>query len=349
MFSGAGYPNLVQHTVADGNVTTGLPYRFYIISENFVGLSVSASDTATHYACQAPSGLAPPNITSSTSAQVDLSWSPPTDDGGCTLTGYQIWVGDESAAASADAITYQIVNAVPLSADQNTLSVLAASLPGTAVAGSLIRFKLKAFNQGGFDYTSDRSARATLAGVPSTPTNGPVRDSLVTSAQVLKVSYSAPSSDGGSPISNYEVQMDDGLGGGFQTVAGGESHAYMLTSFTVLGGGSCFYNVSASSCITTQTSYGLDGQQYSEAIAHMSLTKGLAYRLRFRAANSIGWSGWSPISTVQVAKAPEPPQTPTIVATNSTSITVQVNPTLENNGDPVTSYAIYIDGGSLAS
>jgi hypothetical protein len=39
----------------------------------------------------------------------------------------------------------------------------------------------------------------------------------------------------------------------------------------------------------------------------MTLTKGLTYRLRYRAANAIGWSSWSPISSVQAAKEPEAP------------------------------------------
>ena len=52
-FSGKDYPAIVTYTVT--GLTTGLPYRFYIVSENFVGLSEQASDVSTHYACEAPS------------------------------------------------------------------------------------------------------------------------------------------------------------------------------------------------------------------------------------------------------------------------------------------------------
>lgn len=31
----------------------------------------------------------------------------------------------------------------------------------------------------------------------------------------MKVVYQAPSSDGGTPILNYEIQMDNGMGSGF--------------------------------------------------------------------------------------------------------------------------------------
>jgi hypothetical protein len=53
-FSGTNYPAIVTYTVSEA--TTGLPYRFYLVSENYVGLSDEASDISTHYACLAPSG-----------------------------------------------------------------------------------------------------------------------------------------------------------------------------------------------------------------------------------------------------------------------------------------------------
>jgi hypothetical protein len=120
-----------------------------------------------------------------------------------------------------------------------------------------LRFKIRSTNAAGFSFTSDRSLKSILAGTPGAPSLGPVRDS-VTSGSVLKVTYSPPN-DSGSPISNYEVQMDDGIGGGFSTVAGGENQAYLTNSFIAMGGGTCLYNTSAGSCITTTSSYGLDG------------------------------------------------------------------------------------------
>ena len=62
----------------------------------------------------------------------------------------------------------------------------------------------------------------------------------MTSSSILKVTYDAPSSDGGMPITSYEVQMDDGIGGGFFTVAGGDT-VYLKTYYTAFGGGTCSY------------------------------------------------------------------------------------------------------------
>lgn len=77
---------------------------------------------------------------------------------------------------------------------------------------------------------------------------------------MIRVTYTAPASDGGTPLTNYEVQMDDGLGGGFSSVAGGDGVVYLRTYFTAQGGGTCTYS---EACELAVTGYGLDGVQYS--------------------------------------------------------------------------------------
>ena len=140
--------------------------------------------------------------------------------------------------------------------------------------------------------------------------------------------------------------MDDGVGGGFSTVAGGNDNAYLLTSFTVQSAPSCAYT-EGDACLTSKFSYGLDGAQYRSIVSSANLVKGTAYRFRYRAANTIGWSDWSPVSLVQAAKKPEAPSPPTIVSVSETEIVLQIEPSLENNGDSITKYSIYRDDGSL--
>ena len=67
---------------------------------------------------------------------------------------------------------------------------------------------------------------------PSAPISGPTSVPAETSVNLISVIYSEPDT-GGSPITNFEVQMDDGIGGGFETVAGGELAIYQRKSVRV--------------------------------------------------------------------------------------------------------------------
>jgi len=76
-----------------------------------------------------------------------------------------------------------------------------------------------------------------------------------------------------------------------------------------------------------------------------NITKGETYRARYRARNLIGWSGYSPIGYLIAASAPEAPPAPQFVSATSSTISVIVPRTLENNGAPVLSYQLFIDDG----
>jgi len=89
--NGGALPSTVSTTRT--NLTTGLPYRFYVVAENIIGKSV-ASEVTTIYACTAPRGLERPFRGEITTSSVELFWSSPADDGGCLLTGYSILRND---------------------------------------------------------------------------------------------------------------------------------------------------------------------------------------------------------------------------------------------------------------
>ncbi len=81
----------------------------------------------------------------------------------------------------------------------------------------------------------------------------------------------------------------------------------------------------------------------------VSITKGLTYRFKYRAMNINGWSNWSPIGYITAATVPEPPQAPAFVSATASTITLTINPTVENGGSLVTSYELYYDQGSLSN
>lgn len=81
----------------------------------------------------------------------------------------------------------------------------------------------------------------------------------------------------------------------------------------------------------------------------MNITRGITYRFRYRAANVNGWSGWSPIAYIQAATVPRAPLAPTLVTSDSSSLTLQINPSLDNGGSPIIAYKLFMDNGTLGS
>ena len=80
--------------------------------------------------------------------------------------------------------------------------------------------------------------------------------------------------------------MDDGVGGPFFTIAGGDSSIYTYTYFA----GKAPAVVTPSRLLQvyeTQSEY-----------STVNITTGVYYRFRYRAANVNGWSGWSPVAQI---------------------------------------------------
>jgi len=118
--------------------------------------------------------------------------------------------------------------------------------------------------------------------------------------------------------------MDDGFGGGFQTVAGGNVSTH-LTTFVILSA-----NASDGGIVT-------------------QINRGYTYRLKYRAQNIIGWSDYSPVSYIQAATAPKAPSPISLVSTTSTTITISIGACFDNGGSAIQSYSLYRDDGTTTS
>jgi hypothetical protein len=87
----------------------------------------------------------------------------------------------------------------------------------------------------------------------------------------------------------------------------------------------------------------------SSSFYTVNITRGATYRFRYRAANVNGWGGWSPEGYAKAASIPSAPQPPTLVSSDSTTLVVRINPSLDNGGSPILSYQLYMDAGTLSS
>jgi len=108
-----------------------------------------------------------------------------------------------------------------------------ASLFTAASIGKKYAFKVEAYNVIG-NVFSIAGAHFTLADLPKTPTLAPISDESITNDKRVKLDITpvAPGDNGGSPITSYSLEMDDGQGGQFLAIYGKDVDS-LATSFTL--------------------------------------------------------------------------------------------------------------------
>lgn len=218
------------------------------------------------------------------------------------MTGFKLYLNDGAGGTAFSEIDAGTVNDQPTYMEHTTTSV------NGALVGNSYAFKIEAVTTGGSVTSS--SVEYVLADVPDDPTVAPATDAVVTSKSKVKVDISVVAGDGGSPITSYSLEMDDGEGGDFNVL----------------------YGESSNSLSTTYTT--------------SDITKGLTYRFRYRVRNAVGWSGYSPTGYIQAASKPEAPPAPTFVSATDSAIDMSLCDSADDGGAVVTLYKLYIDKGS---
>ncbi len=302
VYDGSTKPNTLSHTI--GGLTTGIPYRFAISALNVNGES-PLSDSVEIYACLKPEAFSAPYKISSSKTSVSIGWTEPNDNG-CPIQSYSIFRDDGSGGAIEIAVDASTVNNKP--------SLREYQITGLSPAGSTFRFKLRATNSAGSTDSSHLSI--ILASVPDTPSTGPISDASVTDDTRIKVDYSPllSANNGGSTILSYSIEMDNGKGGSFVSLAGGISNR-LATTYTIATG----------------------------------IQSGVMYRFRYRAKNVAGWSAYSPITYIKAAAQPVRPPAPIFVTATATYITLTLPPTLNVRGSPITQHELFVNGGGSSN
>jgi hypothetical protein len=117
-------------------------------------------------------------------------------------------------------------------------------------------------------------------------------------------------------VISYELQVDDGMGGPFTSVVGGDGSEFSLdTSYTLS------YNISS----------------------------GGIYRFTYRAKNVNGWSLFSPITNIKAATKPQRPPAPTFQTATSTSVTIGMYRSFEDGGDLIINYQLWRNTGGSST
>ncbi|HEX5457900.1 MAG TPA: fibronectin type III domain-containing protein [Candidatus Nitrosotalea sp.] len=155
--------------------------------------SVTTSGNPT--APQPPTNL---SATATSQSQIDLSWSAPGNDGGSTITGYQI---ERSTDAGA---TWNVLTSYTGS------SSTVYSDTGLS-ADTSYAYRVSAINSVGTSSPSNVASATTgvVSTVPQTPTG---LAATATSSSQINLSWTAPTDNGGSQITGYQIERSQDNG-----------------------------------------------------------------------------------------------------------------------------------------
>ena len=177
----------VQNTYVDSAVSSGTTYWYQVVALNAIGPSPKSNELSAKLVAR-PS--APTLLGASSDGAAILSWTPPTSDGGGTITSYNLYrkVGNGSEAFLAST-----------AGDETTY------VDGGLTNGTGYTYRVAAVNSAGEGTKSNAVTVTPAASVvaPGPPTNLHVSTSKTGTSLALK--WSAPAQDGGSPISSYFV------------------------------------------------------------------------------------------------------------------------------------------------
>ena len=136
-------------------------------------------------------------------AQIDLSWTAPTDTSGDDITGYQIEYSNFNKAAGTwggwDDLVETTGNDKTTYTDDGSEESLMAENTRQYRVAALVADTTSEFS----NLASATTAKATVPGAPKAPTL------LPTGAQAITVNWTAPTNTGGSPITGYRIERSE--------------------------------------------------------------------------------------------------------------------------------------------
>ncbi|AGL16845.1 fibronectin type III domain-containing protein [Actinoplanes sp. N902-109] len=333
-----------DHTVT--GLTNGTTYHVRVRAVNAVGAG-AASDTAT----VTPTAGLPGAPTGLTATRGDSSATVAFTAPAGPVTGYEFSTDDGW-------------NWAPLAADRR--------IPGLT-NGTTYTVRVRAVNDRGSGPAS-ASATVTPAAVPGRPTG--LR--AVAGDRSASVTFAAPDSDGGSPITGYEVSTDDGgtwvvlaADGKVTGLVNGTTYAVRVRAVNDVGPGPESTAVTVTPIAAPGAPTGLtataadsaavldftappgpvnayevstdDGASWSPLAANRTvtgLTNGTTYRIRVRARNDAGPGTVSNAVTVTPAAVPGRPSGLTAAPGNGTATLTFTAP-----AGPVDGYEVSVDDG----
>lgn len=275
------------------NIQKEKPIEFFIILALTLTSTVFFINESFAQTTQMPSQPLGFTAIAISPTSISLNWSPPQNNGGSPITGYEI---DYRIAPST---TY---------ANLATLGNVTTFTHTNLITGKTYIYRVSAINSNGIGSPSPE-ALDTPKSSSTPPKNiapNPPQSltASVYSSNQINLSWAAPISNGGPPVTGYKID-------------------YMLDSgnFTnlILNSGSSF-----------------------TAYSHTGLQVGHTYTYRIFAINSIGTSNSSNTASVTSVQVSTVPGAPILSAnpSSATSVSLSWSPPTNDGGSPITGYKI---------
>ncbi len=283
-------------------LTASTTYYYRVSAINSVGTgaaSTTASATTTAATVpDAPTGL---SATAGGASSITLSWTAPSNTGGLELSGYKIEASPNGTSGWIDVVA-------------NTGSTATGYTHSGLTASTTYHYRVSAINSVGTGSAST-TANATTDTVNATRPQPPTSlSATATGRSSITLSWAAPSDNGGSSISAYQIEVS--LNG---------------TS----GWTSLVENTGSAS-----TSY-----------EHTGLTASSTRHYRVSARNSIGLSDPSDIisATTDPLSAPDAPTALSATAASETIINLAWTAPADDGGDQISGYKIEVSPDGTSS
>ena len=178
-----------------------------------------------------PPPVAPgaPNLTAASAGNgsVALTWSAPASDGGSPISGYQIWRGTSSGGESL----------------LTTVGVTTGYTDSSVSNGTTYYYQVAAVNTVGPGPGSNERSATPAPPPPPVAPGAPNLTAASAGNASVALTWSAPASDGGSPISGYQIWRGTSSGGESLLTTVGVTTGY--TDSSVSNGTTYYYQVAA--------------------------------------------------------------------------------------------------------
>ena len=241
-------------------------------------------------------------LVSSSSTSITIAWTPPEDNGGASVSGYEVWISDWMSGVgdtSRNPAPFRKVHDRPNNAEttQETLDVNEDSI----VTDYRYIFKVRAINfcipsnitqacYGEFSGPALYAVRSPVAPEAPSVLEKDSRTSVV--AKRICINWKPPKHNDGAPITQYRVYMND--------------NALSITGCTLLS-------------LT-----GPFPHDFTHSVENLEPDH--PYRYKIRAVNAIGMSEESPVLSVVLANVPPALLPPEVFEISSHSIRLRWQP-----------------------